>query len=360
MTTDEIMTVAEYTSDAELVSRTLAGDQDAFNRIVSRYQILICSRLAAGSATSAKARMWLRKLLHHRVEASAPLARTGKIAFLAARHRDATEATNACNAKRRQPVQNAEPLETAAELLKPARRFSFGANQHRARRRSDLCGVRWKGFQSCIANRLILFYREHQSIEHVAVELELTEDTAKQRLSRGRKLLQEEVLTFVERALSKSAQAHGGLFQPRALRAAFGGRARRLQPVPEWRAKGLRRRNQGCFRCSIFVAPLIGIFTGFAAQWLMTQDVPAPERRARRIEMLRAWILFGGLAFGGPFVLGNLSEHFKWSGRTSFEAATLFYWFFGMLVATVLVSVYRTIPLRAYPRRRNRQAISTG
>jgi len=36
------MTAAEY-SDAELVSRTLAGDRDAFNRIVSRYQILICS-----------------------------------------------------------------------------------------------------------------------------------------------------------------------------------------------------------------------------------------------------------------------------------------------------------------------------
>ena len=33
---------AEY-SDAELVSRTLAGDRDAFSRIVSRYQILICS-----------------------------------------------------------------------------------------------------------------------------------------------------------------------------------------------------------------------------------------------------------------------------------------------------------------------------
>ncbi len=36
------MTATEYT-DAELVSSTLAGNRDAFNRIVSRYQILICS-----------------------------------------------------------------------------------------------------------------------------------------------------------------------------------------------------------------------------------------------------------------------------------------------------------------------------
>ena len=32
----------EY-SDAELVSKTLAGDRDAFGRIVTRYQTLICS-----------------------------------------------------------------------------------------------------------------------------------------------------------------------------------------------------------------------------------------------------------------------------------------------------------------------------
>src|SRR6516164_2671099 len=43
MITQETMTAAEYITDAELVSRTLAGDRDAFNRIVSRYQILICS-----------------------------------------------------------------------------------------------------------------------------------------------------------------------------------------------------------------------------------------------------------------------------------------------------------------------------
>jgi hypothetical protein len=42
MMTNRNMTVVED-SDAELVSRTLAGDRDAFSRIVSRYQILICS-----------------------------------------------------------------------------------------------------------------------------------------------------------------------------------------------------------------------------------------------------------------------------------------------------------------------------
>src|SRR5258708_5663465 len=34
---------AEFEDDANLVARTLAGNQDAFERIVSRYQSLICS-----------------------------------------------------------------------------------------------------------------------------------------------------------------------------------------------------------------------------------------------------------------------------------------------------------------------------
>jgi hypothetical protein len=51
---------------------------------------------------------------------------------------------------------------------------------------------------------LILFYREHQSIEAVAQSLELSEDALKQRLSRGRKLLHEQVLAFVEGALERT------------------------------------------------------------------------------------------------------------------------------------------------------------
>jgi hypothetical protein len=52
---------------------------------------------------------------------------------------------------------------------------------------------------------LVLFYREHQSIENVAVALDLSEDAVKQRLSRGRKVLQNEVLAFLEGALKRTS-----------------------------------------------------------------------------------------------------------------------------------------------------------
>jgi hypothetical protein len=50
----------------------------------------------------------------------------------------------------------------------------------------------------------MLFYREQQSVEAVAEKLELTTDTVHQRLSRGRKLLTEEVTAFVEGALART------------------------------------------------------------------------------------------------------------------------------------------------------------
>src|SRR5207302_1426157 len=52
---------------------------------------------------------------------------------------------------------------------------------------------------------LVLYYREHQSVERVAAVLDLSEDTVKQRLSRGRKLLHEQVLAFVEGALERTS-----------------------------------------------------------------------------------------------------------------------------------------------------------
>jgi RNA polymerase sigma factor (sigma-70 family) len=71
---------------------------------------------------------------------------------------------------------------------------------------------------------LVLFYREHQSIEAVARDLGLSEDAVKQRLSRGRKLLQEQFLAFVAGALKQTTRQ--GLHARRDCRPAAAGRHR--------------------------------------------------------------------------------------------------------------------------------------
>src|SRR5215831_13475465 len=196
MITNRMMTTAQD-SDAELVSRTLAGDRDAFSRIVSRYQILICSLaysrighlglsedVAQETFITAwkhlrllrepeKLRAWLCGIVRNRIHKS--LQREG-----------------------REPVRAAESLETvddspAAEA--PPSEQTIGREEE---------AILWRSLEripELYREPLILFYREHRSIKQVAVELDLSEDAVKQRLSRGRTLLQEEVQVFVEDTL---------------------------------------------------------------------------------------------------------------------------------------------------------------
>jgi RNA polymerase sigma factor (sigma-70 family) len=193
------MTAEEY-SDSELVSRSLDGDRDAFTRIVARYQTLICSLAYSGIGNlgqsadiaqetfitawkhlrhlrePAKLRSWLCGIVRNRIHKN--LRREG-----------------------REPAHNAESLESAHDS--PA---AEALPSDQAIRREEEV-ILWRSLEripEIYREPLVLFYREHQSIEAVAAELELSEDAVKQRLSRGRKLLHEEVLSFVEGALERT------------------------------------------------------------------------------------------------------------------------------------------------------------
>jgi RNA polymerase sigma factor (sigma-70 family) len=101
----------------------------------------------------------------------------------------------------REPCHRAESLEEVAESHSPEplpvdRAIS---NEEQA--------ILWRSIEripEIYREPLVLFYREHQSVEAVAHSLELSEDTVRQRLSRGRKMLHEEVLAFVEGALERT------------------------------------------------------------------------------------------------------------------------------------------------------------
>ena len=73
--------------------------------------------------------------------------------------------------------------------------------------RAEEESVVWKSLEEIPANyreSLILYYREDQSIALIAQTLDITEDTARQRLSRGRELLRHQVAAMIEVALVKT------------------------------------------------------------------------------------------------------------------------------------------------------------
>ena len=103
---------------------------------------------------------------------------------------------------RRDYAHAAESLETEHESSLP--RTPLPPDQAIGREEEAILWRSSERIPELYREPLVLFYRENRSVEQVAMALELSEDAVKQRLSRGRKLLHEEVLAFVEGALART------------------------------------------------------------------------------------------------------------------------------------------------------------
>lgn len=190
----------ETTSDEDLVLASLGGDREAFGQIVERYQRLLCSLAysAVGDisesedvAQEAFITAW-QKLSDLKDPTKLRPWLCGIARFKASRSR---------RKGAREPVRGADDLDALNEHSDDE--TSVPDNTIREEEQAIL----WHSLEQIPANYrepLVLYYREHQSIEHVAVELDMTEDAVKQRLSRGRKMLKEQAMSFVEGALARS------------------------------------------------------------------------------------------------------------------------------------------------------------
>ena len=254
-------------NDAELVAESQEGNREAFRQIVERYQTLICSLAysATGNVSQSedvaqetflaawtdirslrepdKLRAWLCGIVRNRIHRS--LQREG-----------------------REPAHDATPWEEAHDS--PAREGL--PSDHAISREEE--AILWRSLEripEIYREPLVLFYREHQSIESVASALELSEDAVKQRLSRGRKLLQEEVQAFVENTLRRTAPGE-----------AFSGAVLAGIPLAAGSAVtagvGAGAKGAATMKAGSLVgwlapfAPFLGIFAGIMSNWLIVRD----------------------------------------------------------------------------------------
>src|SRR5271154_2860600 len=199
MMTTYIMSVA-VNNDAELVHGTLAGNREAFGQIVSRYQSLVCSLAYSATGSLGQSEDLAQETFITAWKHLGHLRERDKLrAWLCGIARN--RINNFLRREGREPIRAAESLENVAEThsLEPLPADQTISNEEQA--------ILWRSLEripEIYREPLVLFYREHQSVEAVAQSLDLTEDTVKQRLSRGRKLLHEQVLAFVEGALEKT------------------------------------------------------------------------------------------------------------------------------------------------------------
>jgi len=184
--------------DNELVSLSLAGEREAFGVLVTRHQAAacgiaysVCGDFPASEdvAQEAFVSAWrqLRELRETGRFRAWVCGIARQIALSQIRRRD-----------RRGEGTSADTLaEPAAEIASP-RDEAITAEE------SALLWQTLDRLAEAYREPLVLFYREQQSVAAVASALDLAEDTVRQRLSRGRALLREELAKRIEGALGRT------------------------------------------------------------------------------------------------------------------------------------------------------------
>jgi RNA polymerase sigma factor (sigma-70 family) len=187
-------------NDAELVAGTLSGDRDSFAKIISRYQSLICSLTYSATGNLGHSEDLAQETFIAAWKHLGHLRERNKLrSWLCGIARN--RINNFLRREGREPIHQAESLEDAPESHAPEPlpvEYTISKEEET---------ILWRSLEKIpviYREPLVLFYREHQSAEAVAEKLELSVDTVHQRLSRGRKMLQEQVLSFVEGALGRT------------------------------------------------------------------------------------------------------------------------------------------------------------
>ena len=187
-------------NDAELVAESLDGNRDAFRLIVERYQNLISSLAYCATGNVSRSEDLAQETF---VSAWKQLAELREPARLRSWLCSIARFLISKDFRRqgREPDHAAEALEALDDLVSPEPQPPDQVIGHEEK------AILWRSLEripEIYREPLVLFYRENQSIKAVAKDLGLSEDAAKQRLSRGRKLLQAQFLAFVAGALQRT------------------------------------------------------------------------------------------------------------------------------------------------------------
>jgi len=284
-------------SEAELLQASLAGSKEAFGTIVEQYQSLICAITYSGTGDFAKSeelaqetflRAWkeLRQLKDFgRFRAwVCTIARNLARKSIRGGRRDIIGDAQAL--ERVGPVESAEPGPSDAAINKEHEAIVWSALQE---------------IQEQYREPMTFFYREQQSVREVAAALGLSEEVTRQRLSRGRRMLKENVAALVEETLGRTRP--GKVFTvvviaalpaltPQAASAAIAGVAAKGSVAAK--SAGMLSLVAGA------LGPLLGLLGSIIG--IRASIAATKSRREREFMKKRVWqvILYccGGLAVG--------------------------------------------------------------
>ncbi|HVU08405.1 MAG TPA: sigma-70 family RNA polymerase sigma factor [Verrucomicrobiae bacterium] len=318
-------------NDSELVGETLSGNRDAFGQIVSRYQSLICSLAYSATGSLGQSEDLAQETFIVAWKRLSHLRERDKLrAWLCGIARN--RINNFLRREGREPNHRAEPIEEIAESHSPEPL----PIEHTITKEEEQ--ILWRSLEripEIYREPLVLFYREHQSIETVAANLDLTEDAVKQRLSRGRKLLQEQVLAFVEGTLSRTNP--GKTFTLAVLASlpllTISAKAATIGSAAAKGGASVKAAGVAGLLGVIF-SPLLILFGNYLPYRIGLAEARSDEERGHvKLFFRKVWAMTFGM-----FVL--FAGVFLWLGRNHFHGGDLFGVLFVGLVLIYLFNIF--------------------
>lgn len=321
--------------DAELVAQSRAGDRQAFGQIVDRYQSLVCAVTYSATGSRTRSEDLAQETFVAAWCALRELREPGRLgAWLCGIARNLIHSD--LRRMRREPAHDAASLDIAPELASsdPLPTAQAVSNEEMA--------ILWREvgrLPEAYREPLILYYREHRSVETVAAALDLTPDAVMQRLNRGRRQLRERMLLFVESTLERTNPGQAFTVRVQAVLPVLAA----LGPMVAGRAgsSAAGAAKGGVVGSALaWAAPLVGVFAAIGVTWSeIARARTGAERRYVVRWMIWLWLCAAAWVVALPLVgrwaaSAGLSRRSDWLATAPMVAV-----WFGYAVAAVTLII---------------------
>ncbi|MDZ4857790.1 MAG: sigma-70 family RNA polymerase sigma factor [Candidatus Hydrogenedentes bacterium] len=292
------------------IQASLKGDKEAFGTIVSQYQGVVCATAYSVTGNVHQSEDIAQEAFVVAWQRLGDLRDVGKLpAWLCGIARNI--------AKNLQRRMERDPLGRAGELSPvdaPESVDLVAALDDKERE-----ALVWKTIEAIpleYREPLVLFYREGQSVRNVAAALGVSEDCAKQRLARGRKMVKGHIAQVVETTLERTkpgtdlSTAVMGMLPVIVVQSAAAGTLGATTAKGAGAAGGLSAASMTAL--AGLAGPVIGTGGAFLGMWMSIRN--SPSLRARRF-MLKfvgygwaaVWIFLGYLGACSAMFADDLS-----------------------------------------------------
>lgn len=306
-------------SDAELVSASRNGNREAFGQIVRRYQGMISGLIYAACGDLHRSEDIAQETFISAWKSLSGLRDASKLpSWLCqiARHRIADHFREPATQKMQLQEQLAETIPAQASPEKMS---------------AEEGEMLWRTLSRIpqpYRETMVLYYRQGQSTAEVAAAMETTDAGVRQRLSRGREMLREELAALLEHGLSRSAPGPefslavlGALPLAAAQTATLGATA-----------KGSAAAKGGLiFFLTTWLAPIAAILS----MGMITAQSIYRAKAGNRWFVAAYWAVFWAVVIGWVFFCNGLVDfgrHRHWNYRTFIPVLSASWCIFSMLL----------------------------